>query len=174
MDTILGLASLIAAIIIVFLQLRQADRTKHLEQEMYRIYRETRQSDEVRQTQEIKQLADARQAEDSKQSLNMLFKARDAAIVWQRNQVFLTEYMRHVEQREHIDWGVYASRQADLTAAWAELRGMAMVIGDEALNNLVQDGVNSDRNPVELDLRNKAQKIHTRIAELMAQEMVKS
>jgi len=168
MEVFLGIATLITSIIIGILQLRQADRMSRLEGEMHRMQTQPPQAVEIRQTLENRQIP------ETKHTLTMLFRARDAAIVWQRSQVFLMEYMRRTENSELIDWSVYASRQADLTVAWAEIRGLALIINDEVLNALLNEGKDTEKISGELDLRNKAQKIQTRIAELIAQEIAKA
>jgi len=167
MDIILGIATLVASIVIGLLQLRQADRMSRLEGEMHRMQSQAPQPVEIRQTLENSQ------APETNHSLNMLFLARDAAIVWQRSQIFLMEYMRRTENPEMIDWSLYASRQADLTVAWAEIRGLALIINDETLNTFLNEGKDTAKISGELDFRNKAQKIQTRLAELIAQEIAK-
>lgn len=148
MEIFLGALTLVITIVIAVLQFMQVNRTIKLEKEVNQLNLKT------------------------SQSLQILFRARDAAIEWQKNQVFLMEYLRRTENLpDQRDWSIYAGKHADFSASWAELRGLAFAIGDENLKSIVTGGIpNLEKELFESEVRHKAQMIHTRIAELIAKE----
>jgi hypothetical protein len=120
------------------------------------------------------------------QSLQLLHRARETTIKQQEAEIFLLEYLRWTKDKDNaIDWILYANKHAELSAAKSELRGLGFAIGDESLLKLINSSVQmadefafSDGSgraithyeQYEMEVRGRAQKIHTRIAELIRME----
>lgn len=174
MEMFLGIATLIAAISVILLQLWQASRISKLEAHLNRLQLQSPPPQPIELRQELRQSLELPPASQSKHVLNLLFQAREAVTTWQKNQIFLMEYMRRSEEPHSIDWVLYAQAQADLSTSWVELRTLALILNDASLSELLDEGKDSAKKSAELDFRNKAQKIQLRLGELIAEEIVKA
>ncbi len=92
-----------------------------------------------------------------------LHRARELVTQRQTAHLFLKFYNSAVGEKDG-DAEIRAAERGKYYAAWAELKGLARAISDEELLNLVKD----DRD--EMEIRAQAQKLHTRIAELLELE----
>ena len=111
------------------------------------------------------------------QSMQLLQRARDAAIGMHKAHVFMLE---HRQLNKKID-DVYISQFAEFSAFWAELRGLAFAINDQELLDLVNkgfsfDGISNEQRSIvrdEAEIRGRSQHIHTRIARLLEKATTK-
>jgi hypothetical protein len=116
------------------------------------------------------------------QSIQRLYRARDATIERHKAAIYLSEFNRM--RRELKDDAPQFppdqvfQRFADFSAHWAELRGLAAAIGDSKLLELVNErfaDLSVEENAsisyaamlTEIEYRGQSQRIHTRISELL-------
>lgn len=103
-----------------------------------------------------------------------LHRARELVAQEQASHSFLRFY-REALGDENGDIKFQATEHAKMMAAKAELKGLANAIGDKALLNVVNEGMNftGDMFLDEVTIRGYAQQLHTRIAELLEAETTK-
>lgn len=118
------------------------------------------------------------------QSVQLLYRAREAVIAIHKAHVYLLDYVAHKEsvQKAKNDYGdekfvvelddPYFTKHAEISAAKAELRGLAFAIGDAKLLELVNNPKHMPNSSLgrmesEMDMRGNSQQLHTRISELL-------
>ncbi len=113
------------------------------------------------------------------QRLQLLHRAREAAIQHQKTDIFIAVY-RSKEQSEGFDINQYATKIAERSAAGAELRGLALLLEDKELLGMVSRAIKFPEGSIfpaeqeyEMSVRGKYQKIHKRISELIEAETQK-
>ena len=106
------------------------------------------------------------------QSLQTLHRAREAVIKIHSAYIFLLQYREFQEKPDEA----YKKAFAEKSVYEAELKGMALAIGDKELLDLVNEGYrvmeipDEQRNLMrdELEIRAQLRRFHTRIAQLIA------
>ena len=99
------------------------------------------------------------------QSVQRLYRARDAVIQAHKSQVFIIEYSNEIGKDE-----TWYEKYAELSAYKAELRGIAFAIGDEELMRLAREVIDYS-DIVEPQIRINSQHLHTRISELLEEAL---
>lgn len=106
------------------------------------------------------------------QSIQLLHRAHEAIVKIHSAHAFLLEYIRLRPKEEPTE--IYFTKHAELSACHAELRGLVIAIGDKELLELERKtysprGKPEERSPLldEMSIRGAAQRLHTRIAELL-------
>ena len=147
MDILDALLQLIAVTIVAIWGIYQIRVTKKLEQEVHRLNI------------------------GLDQSIQLLHRAREAVIQRHRAHVFLLEYKASEKEPTEL----YFTKLAELSVCNAELRGLAFAIGDKEFLRLVNEGYGFLRQPPternitldEMEIRNRSQRLHTRISQLL-------
>ncbi len=106
------------------------------------------------------------------QSIQRLHRAREAVIQEHKAEIFLRQYMNAQKERVAEKSDIYFEKHAELSAYSAELRGLALAIGDEKLLSIVDRSpsppASSDNLQIrETDARIRAEDLHARISKLL-------
>lgn len=148
---LLGSSQLVVTVLVVIWGIYQTYVTKRLEHQVYRL------------------------SVGLDQSLQILHRAREAVIKTHSAYVLLLAYRERRNETDESYMKVWAEKYAEKSAYEAELKGIALAIGDKELLDLVNEGytvmTNSDEQRNlrrdEAEIRGQLEHFHERISQLI-------
>lgn len=106
------------------------------------------------------------------QSVQRLYRAREAVIAMHKATVYLIEYVQAGKDDGTLRDDNYFTKRAELSAAQGELRGIAIAIGNQEFLNIINQRIHNgwaESSPIyaEVEARGYAQELHTQITKLL-------